>query len=203
MGLIRSDNVDTMNKLSQLRTIIASLDETLVKALCGRAAFKVNAELYNEHKRPLSVAETANLFGAASTIAGRVHILRPFYVNTLLPGLCEAGDDEDRRKCIAADASSMNALVQRLNLSVHVAALKLEEIPEALRQPLMDRDPVLLEAAITNHTVEADVIARILDMSREQHAGGTLPEKIACIYERWIIPISRKIQVHDLLVKYR
>jgi len=36
-----------MNKLSQLRTIIASLDETLVKALCGRAAFKVNAALYN------------------------------------------------------------------------------------------------------------------------------------------------------------
>jgi len=192
-----------MNKLAQLRTIIASLDETLVKALCGRAAFKVNAELYNELKRPLPVAETANLFGAASTIAGRVHILRPFYVNTLLPGLCEAGDDEDRRKCIAADASSMNALVQRLNLSVHVAALKLEEIPEALRQPLMDRDPARLEEAITNHTVEADVIARILDMSREQRADGACPEKIARIYEMWIIPISRKIQVHDLLVKYR
>lgn len=192
-----------MNKLAQLRTIIASLDETLVKALCGRAAFKVNAELYNELKRPLSVAETANLFGAASTIAGRVHIVRPFYVNTLLPALCEAGGDEDRRKCIAADANSMNALVQRLNLSVHVAALKLEEIPEALRQPLMDRDPVRLEEAITNHTVEADVIARILDMSREQRAGGACPEKIARMYEMWIIPISRKIQVHDLLAKYR
>ncbi len=192
-----------MNKLEQLRTIIASLDETLVKALCGRAAFKVNAELYHELNRPLAVAETANLFGAATTIAGRVHILRPFYVNTLLPALCEAGADEDRRKCIAADANSMNALVQRLNLSVHVAALKLEEIPEALLQPLAKRDPSLLEEAITNHTVEADVIARILDMSREQQAGGTLPEKIAHIYETWIIPISRKIQVHDLLAKHR
>ena len=132
-----------MNKLAQLRTIIASLDETLVKALCGRAAFKVNAELYNELKRPLSVAETANLFGAASTIAGRVHIVRPFYVNTLLPALCEAGGDEDRRKCIAADANSMNALVQRLNLSVHVAALKLEEIPEALRRKAFEHADLL------------------------------------------------------------
>jgi hypothetical protein len=80
-----------MNKLSQLRTIIASLDETLVKALCGRAAFKVNAELYNEHKRPLSVAETANLFGAASTIAGRVHILRLFMSTLCCPGYVKRG----------------------------------------------------------------------------------------------------------------
>ena len=95
------------------------------------------------------------------------------------------------------------ALAQRLNLSVHVAALKLEEIPEALRQPLIERDPVLLETAITNHTVATEVIKRILAMSHEQHADDTLSEKIALIYKRWIIPISRKIQVHDLLVKYR
>lgn len=192
-----------MNKLAQLRNIIASLDETLVKAFCGRALFKLNAELYNELKRPLSIAETATLFGTASTIAGRAHILRPLYVNTLLPVLCEAGVDEDRRKCIASDANCMNALVQRLNLSVHVAALKLEEIPDALRIPLEHRDPVLMEEAITNHTVEAEVIARILEMSRGQHASDVLPQRIARLYETWIIPISRKIQVHDLLAKYR
>jgi chorismate mutase len=137
-----------MNKLAQLRNIIASLDETLVKAFCGRSLFKVNAEMYNELKHPLSIAETAALFGATSTIAGRAHILRPLYVNTLLPVLCDPGRDEDRRKCIAADASCMTALVQRLNLSVHVASLKLEEIPESLRIPLQNRDPVQMEEAI-------------------------------------------------------
>ena len=192
-----------MNKLSQLRNIIASLDETLVKAFCGRAVFRINPDLYNERKQPLSAAETATLFGSSSTIAGRAHILRPLYVNALLPVLCEAGADEDCRKCIAADANCMNALVQRLNLAVHVAALKLEEIPEALLIPLQKRDPVLMEETITNHTVEAEVIARILDMSREQHASGALPQKIATLYENWIIPISRKIQVHDLLEKHR
>ncbi len=192
-----------MNKLAQLRNIIASLDETLVKALCSRSAFKLNAELYNELTRPLSVAETATLFGSASTIAGRAHIMRPLYVNTLLPALCEPGSDVDRRKCIAADNACMNALVQRLNLAVHVATLKLEEIPEALRVPLGNRDPVQMEAAITNHTVEAEVIARILEMTRGQQASAELPQRIARIYEAWIIPISRKIQVHDLLLKHR
>lgn len=192
-----------MNKLAQLRNIIASLDETLVKALCGRAVFMANDELYNERIRPLSNAETAALFCTASTIAGRAHIMRPLYINTFLPVLCAPGADEDRRKCIAADANCMNALVQRLNLSVHVAALKLEEIPEALRIPLENRDPSLMEEAITNHTVEAEVIARILAMSRDLHANETLQKHIAHLYEAWIIPISRKIQVNDLLAKYR
>lgn len=192
-----------MNKLAQLRNIIASLDETLVIAFCGRAAFKQNSDLYSGLSRPLSAQETATLFGAASTIAGRAHILRPLYVNALLPGLCEPGSDVDRRKCISSDNNCMNALVQRLNLSVHIAALKLEEIPESLRTPLQNRDPAQMEEAITNHAVEAEVIARILDMTREQHAAGELPARIASLYERWIIPISRKIQVHDLLVKHR
>jgi len=191
-----------MNKLAQLRNIIASLDETLVKAFCSRSLFKVNAELYNELKRPLSIAETATLFGAASTIAGRAHILRPLYINALLPVLCAPGADVDRRKCIAADASCMNALVQRLNLSVHVAALKLEEIPESLLIPLQNRDPVQMEEAITNHAVEAEVIGRILEMTREQHTSAELPQKIERLYAEWIIPISRKIQVHDLLAKH-
>jgi chorismate mutase len=96
----------------------------------------------------------------------------------------------------------MNALVQRLNLSVHVAALKLEEIPESLLLPLQNRDPVQMEEAITNHAVEAEVIARILDMTREQPASEDLPKRISRLYAEWIIPISRKIQVHDLLAKH-
>lgn len=192
-----------MNKLAQLRNIIASLDETLVKSLCRRAAFRLNCGLYHELEPALSAAETANLFGSTSTIAGRVQIVRPLYVTALLPALCAPGDDDDRRKCIAADANCMNALVQRLNLSVHVAALKIEEMPEALRAPLARRDPVLLEDAITNHTVENEVIVRILEMSRESQADSDLSQKIAGIYEQWVIPVSRKIQVHDLLAKHR
>lgn len=192
-----------MNKLAQLRDIIASLDETLVQAFCARYTFKLNREQYSAVRRPLSVGETATLFSTATSIAGKALIMRPLYVSTMLPLLCEAGEDEDCRKCIATDANCLNALVQRLNLAVHVAALKLEEIPESLREPLEQRDPVRMEEAITNHTVEAEVIKRTLDVSRLRHRSQELPQRIAALYEGWIIPISRKIQVHDLLAKYR
>ncbi len=189
-----------MNKLSQLRNIIASLDETLVRALCNRARFKLNARLYQHPATVQSIAEIANLFGSAATIAGRTHIIRPVYVSTILPALCETGEDADCRKCIVTDSSCMNALVQRLNLSVHVATLKKEEIPEALRRPIELGDPVLLEQAITNQAVENEVIHRTLEMTREQLGTDDLQQRVAGLYAEWIIPISRKIQVHDLLL---
>jgi chorismate mutase len=93
----------------------------------------------------------------------------------------------------------MNALVQRLNLSVHVATLKKEEIPDALRKPIELGDPIMLEAAITNQAVENEVIKRTLEMTRGQLCGNEIQQKVAQLYTEWVIPISRKIQVHDLL----
>ena len=189
----------SMNKLSQLRAIIASLDETLVEALCQRARLKANAGLYRELHSQQPIQSVADLFSETPTIAGRARVLRPLYVNTILPLLCEDGDDEDRRKCISTDGSCMNALVQRLNLAEHVAALKLEEIPDSLRTPLENRDPVQLEEAITNHTVEEAVIRRTLATTMERDASPEFAQRIAVLYEKWIIPLSRKIQVHKLL----
>ena len=189
-----------MNKLNQLRNIIASLDETLVRALCNRSKFKLNSGLYNENRNCESTTDIANLFGATATIAGRAHVIHPLYINKVLPVLCEPGSDEDCRKCISTDSSCMNALVQRLNLSVHVATLKKEEIPDALRKPIELGDPILLEAAITNQAVENEVIKRTLEMTRGQLCGDDIQQKVAKLYTEWIIPVSRKIQVHDLLI---
>jgi chorismate mutase len=189
-----------MNKLNQLRSIIASLDETLVRALCNRARFRLNPGLYKDTTEGQSVAEIANLFGSAVTIAGRAHIIRPVYVSKVLPMLCKPGEDADCRKCISTDSSCLNALVQRLNLSVHVAALKKEEIPEALRKPIEFKDAERLEVAITNQAVENEVIKRTLDMAREQFGSNEVQERIANLYMEWVIPVSRKIQVHDLLL---
>lgn len=189
-----------MNKLLQLRTIIASLDETLVGAFCTRAQFKINADLYHDTEPVRTdIIETARQFSDAVTVAGRSHLLRPLYIHTLLPGLCAPGSDTDRRKCLSADNTCMNALVQRLNLSVHVAALKLEELPDTLRIALDSGDPVKVEAAITNAVVETEVLVRIRNRADSLHCPPELAGKIVSLYQSRIIPLSRKIQVHDLL----
>lgn len=192
-----------MSKLSQLRKIIATLDETLVTALCNRSQFRMNRELYKTDAECLAIDLYTARFCSNPTIAGRIQIITPLYVNEVLPSLTIPGSDVDQRKCITTDTSCLSALVQRLNLSLHVIALKAEEIPDTLREPLSRRDPIALETAITNQQVENEVFLRILSMSQSIIDNQELSHKITAIYKNWIIPLSRKIQVYDLIARYK
>ena len=196
--VIKQKNL-SMTKLAQLRSLIASLDETLVQALCQRAQFRINAGLYRDRIQTESLEELAAEFCRQQTIAGRARVLRMFYTRIILPALCEPGDDTDNRKCISTDGSCMNALVQRLNLAEHVASLKSEEMPDSLRVPYERNDSDAMEEAITNHLVEAQVIHRTLEVARQRFPSAELSDRIANLYEHWIIPLSRKIQVYYLL----
>lgn len=189
-----------MDALSQLRGMIAALDEALVDALCARARRRQNAALYARPGAPLPGLDAlAMQFAETPTLAGRVQILRPAYVETLMPALCEAGSDEGQPSFLAADAACLDALARRLALSVHVATRKREAIPEALRAAVLTGNPRRVEAAITNPAVEAEVLARVLQRARHGAPRAETPAQVAALYAEWIIPLSRKIQVHGLL----
>lgn len=189
-----------MEPLSHLRRMIASLDETLVDSLCARARLRLNGPLYAVPGDPDPGLQTlAGRFADSPTLAGRLHLLRPPYLRLLLTTLCEPGDGDERSACLAADAACLDALARRLALSVHVATRKREAIPEALRAALRTGDPVRVEDAITNPAVEAEVLARVLARARETAPRVETPGQIAALYAEWIIPLSRKIQVHGLL----
>lgn len=189
-----------MDALSHLRGMIAALDEALVDALCGRARLRRNEALYARPNAPVPGLDAlAAQFADTPTLAGRVQALRPAYVQTLLPALCEAGSDEGQPSCLAADAACLDALARRLALSVHVATRKREAIPDALRIALLTGDSVRVEEAITNPAVEAEVLARVRMRARNGAPRIETPEQVAALYAEWIIPLSRKIQVHGLL----
>jgi chorismate mutase len=189
-----------MDPLSHLRGMIASLDETLVDSLCARARLGRNDRLYALPGAPSSSPDLlAGPFAASTTPAGRAQVLRPSYLRLLLPALCGPGNEDDRSACLAADAACLDALARRLALSVHVATRKREAIPEALQIAIRTGDPARVEDAITNPAVEADVLARVRLRARERAPRMETPDQIAALYAEWIIPLSRKIQVHGLL----
>ena len=189
-----------MDALSQLRSLIAALDEPLVDALCGRACLPRNEPLYALPGTPASSLETlAGQFADSSTLAGRIHSLRPAYVQRLLPFLCAPGTGEAQPSCLAADAACLDALARRLALSVHVATRKREALPEALQAAILTRNPDRVEAAITNSSVEAEMLARVRQRALAHAPREETPGHIAALYADWLIPLSRKIQVHGLL----
>lgn len=189
-----------MDALSQLRGMIATLDETLVDCFCIRARLRRNEKIYDLPAAPVAGLDAlAGQFADSATLAGRVEVLRTPYLQTVLPTLCETGSEEERTPCLAADAACLDALARRLALSVHVATRKREAIPEALQAALRTGDPARVEQAITHSAVEAEVLARVRTRARERAPRVETPEQIAALYAEWIIPLSRKIQVHGLL----
>ena len=70
---------------------------------------------------------------------------------------------------------------------------------DALQAALRTGDPARVEQAITNLAVETDVIARVEKRARKNGAPDETVRRLADLYTRGIIPLSRKIQVHALL----
>ena len=190
-----------MDALFHLRDMIASLDAPLVDDLCGRARLRRNESLYalNGTAAP-ELDALAGSYAASTTLPGRVLLLRSAYVQVLLAALCAPGDGEgERQACLAADAACLNSLARRLALSIHVATRKREALPAALQAALGTGDPVRVEAAITNLSVEAGVIARVEARARKNGADEGVVRRLADLYAAVLIPLSRKIQVHGLL----
>ena len=190
-----------MDALFHLRDMIASLDGPLVDDLCARARLPRNESLYalNGSAAP-ELEALAGPYAESMTLAGRVLLLRPFYVQILLAALCApGGGDAERNACLAADMAGLNSLARRLALSIHVATRKREALPDALQTALRTGDPVRVEQAITNLAVESDVIARVEKRARKNGAPDGTVRRLADLYANDIIPLSRKIQVHGLL----
>ncbi|MGD9612117.1 MAG: hypothetical protein AB7V22_04360 [Kiritimatiellia bacterium] len=190
-----------MDALFHLRDMIASLDVPLTDDLCARARLPRNEALYALPGTAAPELEAlAGPYAESTTLAGRVLLLRPFYVQTLLPALCAPGGGAaDRNACIAADTACLNSLARRLALSIHVATRKREALPDALQAALRTGEPARVEAAITNLSVEAGVIARVEARARKGGADEGTVRRLADLYARALIPLSRKIQVHGLL----
>lgn len=189
-----------MEALSHLRRMIASLDEALVDALGARSRLGFDPAFYALPADALpGLNELAGAFADAATQAGRVRVLRPAFLAGMLPGLCAGAPDNGPAPCLAADAACLDALARRLALSVHVATRKREAVPEGLQAALNTRDPARVEAAITHAGVETEVLARVRARAGQPPADPGLPDRIARLYADWIIPLSRKIQVHGLL----
>ncbi len=190
-----------MDALFHLRDMIASLDAPLVDDLCARARLRRNEAIYALDGTAAPDLETlAGQYAGSTTLAGRVHLLRTSYLQTLLSALCAPGnDDAERNICLTADVACLNSLARRLALSIHVATRKREALPDALQTALHTGDPALVEQAITNPSVETDVVARVKRRAQKIGAPEETIRQLALLYADWIIPLSRKIQVHGLL----
>lgn len=133
--------------------------------------------------------------------------IRPLYEETLIPLICAPGDDRQYGSSAVSDVACLQALSKRIHYGKFVAESKYLHPNDSLRQALRKKDAALLLAAITDESVEHQVIERVVakasaytaELNRTVISPSIAPAVIADIYRHWIIPLNKDVQVQYLL----
>jgi len=128
------------------------------------------------------------------------------YVNELVPFICAEGDDGNYGSCAVIDVNLLQALSKRIHYGMFIAESKYREAPSTFDPLIRANDAAAIEAAITVARVEEQLYERV---SRKASAygsellkagdGGIAPDKVHAIYQRWIIPLCKQVEVAYLL----
>ncbi len=135
--------------------------------------------------------------------------LRTTYIDDIIPFVCEPGEDQQFGSSAVCDVAALQALSKRVHYGMFVAESKYRESKETFQAAIDAADRDQLMKLITHQRVEDAVIARIHKKATTYTAElrtapvGFIPDPaaIATIYQRWIIPLNKEVQIAYLLEK--
>ncbi|XP_050373941.1 chorismate mutase 3, chloroplastic [Argentina anserina] len=135
------------------------------------------------------------------------------YFRDLLPRIVEQGDDGNCGSAAVCDTLCLQALSKRIHYGKFVAEAKFRESPAAYEPAIRAQDRAELMTLLTFEAVEASVKERVEIKTRtlgqevkvkhdEDDAPPIYkikPNVIASLYEYWIMPLTKEVQVQYLL----
>lgn len=189
-------NENATTALSSLRAMIIDIDREIIRAMKARKNHRLNASLY-AHNEAVTMDEIAQAI--ATENPKRERLLRRFYLNDILPLIADPGEDDHPRDTLHDDANVLTALLRRCRFSSKVIARKRIELAPTLRVAVETQDPKQVEVALLNQEVENRVIANAAQLYEAEGATPTQVENMCRIYRDKIIPLSRLIQVYEIL----
>ena len=128
------------------------------------------------------------------------------YEREIVPYICREGDDGQYGSSAVCDVNCLQALSKRVHYGKFVAESKYRADP-ARFQPLIDaRDTNALRVCITDTSMEKQVLSRVrrkarmyaADLNSTEGVHSLDPECVVAIYERWVIPLNKDVQVSYL-----
>lgn len=132
------------------------------------------------------------------------------YLQELMPGITEPGDDNNYGSAAMQDVLCLQALSKRIHYGKFVAEAKYRAHPEQYEQLIQNRDHDAIMSTLTNEDVEKKVIERvqrkaaifgqdITDGKQQPSTFKVEPSTVANLYEKWIMPLTKQVQVAYLL----
>lgn len=133
--------------------------------------------------------------------------IRDIYEKQIIPAVCTEGDDSQYGSSAVCDVICLQALSRRIHYGKFVAESKYQHNPQLFEPLIHAGDKTALFVAITDETVEQQVLERVMDKAaaygREaaetSQPANPYAKAITGVYRDIIIPMNKQIQVEYLL----
>lgn len=135
-----------------------------------------------------------------------------FYVEEIVPRVsCGKGDQSENSGSVAVcDVECLQAISRRIHFGKFVAEAKFRLDRELYTKLIKERDVEGIEASITNSAVEQKILDRLKEKCEAYGTDPGLrwsqlvqlkvqPEVIVDLYKRYVIPLTKKVEVDYLL----
>ncbi|OHD21769.1 MAG: chorismate mutase [Spirochaetes bacterium GWC1_27_15] len=131
------------------------------------------------------------------------------YINEILPLICKDQDDGNYGSSAVCDVNCLQALSKRIHYGKFVAESKYIADTENYNILIKNRDRERILATLTDEQVEKKVIERV-KLKTSTYGQDPLdknpnykikPEVIQDIYQNWVIPLTKEVEVLYLLAR--
>jgi len=131
------------------------------------------------------------------------------YRDEIVPAVCRGGDDGNYGSSSVCDVMCLQALSRRVHYGKFVAESKYRAGTSDIGEAALSGDRNRLMELVTDLAVERDVISRVrqkAELYGRLEVGASAvpridPDVVAGLYERWIIPMNKRVQVEYLLAR--
>lgn len=146
----------------------------------------------------------------ANEINVNERILR-MHIDSIVPAVCESGDDQNYGSAATADVACLQALSKRIHYGKFIAEAKVQECPETYARLASASDRDAIHKRLSDATVEDVLLRRVANKARNYGSDVTVegarevykvkPELIARIYRDLIIPLTKEVEIDYILMR--
>ncbi|KGN55430.1 chorismate mutase 2 [Cucumis sativus] len=134
-----------------------------------------------------------------------------FYFKEFLPLLVSDGDDGNYAATAASDLACLQALSRRIHCGKYVAEVKFRDAPNEYEGPIRSQERDTLMELLTFKAVEEQVKKRVekkamvfgQEVTLNNTSGGGKhkidPSLASLLYDKWVMPLTKEVEVEYLL----
>lgn len=140
-------------------------------------------------------------------------MIEKVYRNSIIPSICESGDDQNYGSSAVCDTACLQALSKRVHYGKFIAEAKCQSDETLYAKLAANNEQHLIWNELSDFTVEHHLLQRVEKKARNYGRDITVdairdvykvqPSVISQLYKDFIIPLTKEVEVEYILHRYK